>query len=257
MINKIYNQDCLITMNNMPDNYIDLTVTSPPYDNIRTCYEYKFDFENIAKELFRVTKDGGVVVWVVGDATIKGSETGTSFKQALYFKDIGFNLHDTMIYRKTNPTPYHHNRYNPFFEFMFVFSKYKPKTFNSIKRKKKSKSNTQKRTFRYPDGTLRLSNSQNTENITILDNVWDIPTNAGIKGHPAQFPEQLANDHILSWSNPNDIIYDCFGGAGTTGIMANINNRNFILSEVSSEYCELMQNRFKQRLNLDIEIIKE
>src|SRR5690554_5399491 len=131
-LNKIYNMDCLEGMKDIPDNTIDLTVTSPPYDNLRTYNGYSFDFEGIAKELYRVTKDGGVVVWVVGDATIKGSETGTSFRQALFFKEIGFNLHDTMIYAKNSYMPLTHRRYEQAFEYMFIFSKGKPKTFNPI-----------------------------------------------------------------------------------------------------------------------------
>ena len=121
-INKIYNENCLETMAKMPDNFIDLTVTSPPYDNLRTYKGYSFDFENVAKELYRITKIGGVVVWIVGDATIKGSETGTSFRQALFFKEIGFNLHDTMIYQKSVP-PMNDKRYQHNFEYMFVFVK--------------------------------------------------------------------------------------------------------------------------------------
>ena len=132
LVNKIHNENCLETMAKMPDNFIDLTVTSPPYDGLRTYNGYSFDFENVAKELFRATKQGGVVVWVVGDATMNGSESGTSFKQALFFKEIGFNLHDTMIYQKVNYVPLTHNRYEQSFEFMFIFSKGKPKTFNPI-----------------------------------------------------------------------------------------------------------------------------
>ena len=131
-LNKIYNEDCLDTMAKMPDNFINLTVTSPPYDNLRQYNGYSFDFESIAKELFRVTKQGGVVVWIVGDETVKGSETGTSFKQALFFKEIGFNLHDTMIYQKSNPIPIQHNRYQPCFEYMFILSNGKPNAFNPI-----------------------------------------------------------------------------------------------------------------------------
>ena len=131
-LNKIYNEDCLDTMAKMPDNFINLTVTSPPYDNLRQYNGYSFDFESIAKELFRVTKQGGVVVWIVGDETVKGSETGTSFKQALFFKEIGFNLHDTMIYQKSNPIPIQHNRYQPCFEYMFILIKGKPNAFNPI-----------------------------------------------------------------------------------------------------------------------------
>ena len=131
--NQIICGDCLEVMPNIPDNFIDLTVTSPPYDNLRTYKGYTFDFKGIANELYRITKQGGVVVWVVGDATIKGSETGTSFRQALYFKEIGFNLHDTMIYAKNNPIPLTHNRYEQCFEYMFVFSRGKPKSFNPLK----------------------------------------------------------------------------------------------------------------------------
>lgn len=132
-VDYIENGNCLDLMKTLPDNCIDLTVTSPPYDNLRAYNGYSFDFENVAKQLYRITKEGGVIVWVVSDATIDGSETGTSFRQALYFKDIGFNLHDTMIFAKTNPIPYNHNRYDPCFEYMFILSKGKPKTFNGIR----------------------------------------------------------------------------------------------------------------------------
>ena len=131
-VNKIYQENCLDTMARMPDGFVDLSITSPPYDNLRSYKGFEFPFEDIAKELYRVTKQGGVVVWVVGDATIKGSETGTSFKQALYFKEIGFNLHDTMIYRKSNRPPLNHSRYEQEFEYMFIFSKGKPKCVNLI-----------------------------------------------------------------------------------------------------------------------------
>ena len=151
-VNKIYNENCLDTMARMPNGFVDLTVTSPPYDNLRTYNGYSFDFEAVAKELYRVTKQGGVVVWVVGDATIKGSESGTSFRQALFFKEIGFNLHDTMIYAKNNPIPLNHNRYEQQFEYMFVFSKGKPNTFNAIKVRTK----TGGKEYSWKNGQIRL-----------------------------------------------------------------------------------------------------
>jgi len=251
-INKIYNENCLDTMARMPDGFVDLSVTSPPYDNLRDYKGYCFDFENVAQELFRIVKDGGVVVWIVGDATIKGSETGTSFKQALYFKEVGFNLHDTMMYRKINYIPLTHNRYEQAFEYMFVFSKGKPKTFNPIMVKCKTNgSKTNGRTF-------YQTNSQNTpteghKNDVVKEykqkgNVWEIPTNAGIKGHPAQFPERLANDHIISWSNENDLVYDPFMGSGTTAKMALLNNRKFVGSEIAKEYCEIAEKRINENL---------
>ena len=219
MINKIYNENCLETMSRMSDNYIDLTLTSPPYDNLRTYNGYSFDFESIAKELYRITKDGGVVVWIVGDATIKGSETGTSFKQALYFKQIGFNLHDTMIYNKHSTTPVGGvNRYYQRFEYMFVFSKGKPNKFNAITRKRINKHNDKrkyriKKTSRNKDGTFNVRKVKINE-VVKISNVWTyIPNNSGNKiesKHPAIFPEQLAKDHIITWTNERDLVYDCF-----------------------------------------------
>lgn len=200
--------DCLDGLKMLYDDCIDLTVTSPPYDNLRMYQGYSFDFENIAKELYRVTKPGGVVVWIVGDATVKGSETGTSFKQALYFKKCGFRLHDTMIWKKSGapfPSKY---RYYQNFEFMFVFSKGKPKTINLIAdRKNKHAGEKITATERQRDGSLKESLGRKKGRIIkemgVRFNVWEITQASGNKtGHPAVFPEQLVNDHIISWSNP-------------------------------------------------------
>ena len=253
-LNQIHNEDCLKTMRRMPDNFIDLTVTSPPYDNLRDYKGYSFDFESIAKELFRVTKVGGVVVWVVGDATVNGSETGTSFKQALYFKEIGFNLHDTMIYLKQNPIPLTHNRYEQCFEYMFIFSKSKLKTFNPITEKTIS---TGKMVDRFNTAKVSESATRNREQKTkikeskFLNNAWEFivggSKETGI--HPASFPEKLCSDHIRSWSNGNDIIYDPFMGSGTTAKMAHLLKRNWIGSEISKEYTELANKRIQPYLD--------
>ena len=253
MINKIHNENCLDTMAKMPNKYIDLTLTSPPYDNLRTYNGYSFDFESIARELFRVTKEGGVVVWVVGDATIKGSETGTSFKQALYFKEIGFNLHDTMIYDKGYAPNTQNNRYNNCFEYMFVFSKGKPKTHNLLREPRTTKGN-RKSTIRLKNGDTKIEErSLNTDRV--LRNIWHIDNgyNRTTKDiyaykHPAMFPEQLANNHIISWTNERDLVYDCFIGSGTTAKMALKTNRDFIGSEISKEYCEIAEQRIKNEL---------
>lgn len=193
-------------MRTFDDNSIDLTVTSPPYDNLRTYNGFYWDFEGIAKELYRITKDGGVVVWVVGDATIKGSETGTSFKQALYFKEIGFNIHDTMIYGKNNPIPLTHNRYEQQFEYMFVFSKGRPKSFNPLKQacKTAGSRNNHKTEKHYEDShSMRKRDGDVVvKDEKYLYNIWFLTTGTGDKvKHNAPFPEKLAEDHILSWSN--------------------------------------------------------
>ena len=245
-INKIYNENCLVTMARIDDNFIDLTVTSPPYDKLRNYNGFNFDWKTIIKELYRVTKQGGIVIWVVGDATIKGSETGTSFKQALHAIDCGFRLHDTMIYQKDNcPFP-SSNRYYANFEYMFVFSKGKPKTFNPIiDRKNKSFGRKITGTNRQKDGTTKPIKNKGNEikEFGVRFNNWLVSDGKRQSKHPAVFPEQLANDHIISWSNEGDLIYDCFMGSGTTAKMAKLNNRNYIGSEISEEYCKIIEQR--------------
>ena len=244
--------DCLEGLKLLDDNSIALTVTSPPYDDLRK-YNNNFDFENIAKELYRVTEDGGVVVWVVADKTKNGSETGTSFKQALFFKDIGFNLHDTMIYMSDKP-PLTHNRYEQKFEYMFVFSKGKPKTFNPIMEEcKYAGSDKKARTFRHTGDELQETHIKNKVNKEkIKGNVWYFSTgyNKSTKDiiafkHPAVFPEQLANDHIISWSNEGDIVFDPFMGSGTTAKVAQMLNRRWIGTELSEDYCKIIKDRLE------------
>ncbi len=243
--------DCLERMKEIPDGSVDMTVTSPPYDNLRT-YNNTLDWgehiwKPVLQELFRVTKKGGVVVWVVGDATIKGSETGTSFKQALYFKEIGFNLHDTMIYRKLNILPRDPRipRYYQEFEYMFIFSKGKP-TCNHIRENCKHAGTKSKPYSRNNNGELRLDRKIKNKDHIINDtkvkgNVWDYAVNRG--DHPAPFPEKLAEDHIISWSNEGDTILDPFMGSGTTGKMALLNNRKFIGIEKDAGYFEIAKKR--------------
>jgi len=251
----LYCDNCLNIMKTLSDNIIDLTVTSPPYDNLRDYNGYSFDFENIAKELLRITKAGGIVVWVVGDATIKGSETGTSFKQALYFKEIGFNLHDTMIWKKAT-IPQNNNRYEPEFEYMFILSKGSPKTFNPIKIKKLYNDKRKDKCIgRRKDGS-EIRGSVGSSLYKTKTNIWGIVTGGGLATkdkiaykHPAIFPDRLASDHILSWSNKGDLIFDPFSGSGTTLKMAYHNDRRFIGIEISEEYCEIAKARIENEMS--------
>jgi site-specific DNA-methyltransferase (adenine-specific) len=266
-LNKIYNEDCLITLSKVDDNFIDLTVTSPPYDDLRTYNNhisgkkteyngYSFDFENIAKELYRTTKDGGVVVWVVGDATEKGSETGTSFRQALYFKELGFKIHDTMIYMKNNFSNPSSNRYHQIFEYMFVLSKGKPKVFNPIKDRKNiyggQVGSWGKNTSRQVDGSMLERKKKIIEEYGQRYNVWTYKTSKNGQEdeiayqHPAIFPIQLVKDHIFSWTNEGDIVYDPFMGSGTTAKASIQTNRLYIGSEISKEYCEICKIRLNE-----------
>ena len=255
---SIVQGDAASVLKTIVENSIDLTVTSPPYDNLRTYNGYSFDFETIASELYRVTKDGGVVVWIVGDSTINGSETGTSFRQALYFKDVcGFNLHDTMIWEKPHFANPSSNRCHQVFEYMFIFSKGKPKTFNQILDVPiKYGKPVGKSSQRHTDGSITNTETsrQSLGQFGARRNVWKINTSGqeqfGKKQeHPATFSEQLARDHILSWSNENDLILDPFLGSGTTGKMALELNRYFIGIEISAEYIKLATQRLDNVAN--------
>ena len=258
---KLYNGDCLEVMDKLIKEgvQVDLTVTSPPYDDLRD-YEgtLNWDFEifkQVANRLYEITKNGGVVVWVVGDKTKNGSESGISFKQALYFKEIGFNLHDTMIYAKNNVYAHdpRNKRYKQCFEYMFVLSKGKPNTYNEIKdRPNKHKGKTLKGTKgRNKNGEKRELKPIIMGDFQARFNIWEYTTGRNVATdkiafkHPAIFPEQLAQDHIISWSNEGDVVLDCFMGANTTGKMALLNNRKFIGIEKVEEYFEISIKRLE------------
>lgn len=246
--------DCLDVMRGFDAECIDLTVTSPPYDNLRTYNGSLNDWTEakwkaIIAELYRVTKQGGVVVWVVGDATVNGSETGTSFRQALHAMECGFRLHDTMVWNKSK-MPQSHNRYEQHFEYMFVFAKGRPQTFNGIADKVNTHAGQVAHcTFRDVDGTTKKTSSYKQKNIAPLGlrgNVWALPgvmSSTERCGHPAPFPEALARDHVLSWSNEGDTVFDPFTGSGTTGKMALAHGRKFIGIERDPQYFEIARKR--------------
>ena len=261
--NAIHCANCVQFMEEMDANTVDLTVTSPPYDDLRDLVD-EFDYESIARGLYRVTRPGGIVVWVVSDATINGSETGSSFKQALYFKDIGFNLHDTMIYQKTGASyPSCQTRYSQCFEYMFVLSKGRPKTFNPIMDDPKCWAGSfSGLSTRNKDGSLSsriLPNegmgasgkAQGTEyGFKPRTNIWRIKNGYGFGHkddiaylHPSTFPQQLCTDHIITWSSPGDLVFDPMVGSGTTCVSALLNNRRFIGVDISEEYCQIARKR--------------
>ena len=262
LLNNIFNEDCILTMSKMPDNYVDLVLTSPPYDNLRSYNgNNKFEFEKIAVELTRIIKNGGVIVWIVGDGVNKGgSETCTSFKQALFFKEYcGLRLHDTMIFEKnttTYPAKPDGIRYTASFDYMFVFSKGKPKTVNLIADKKNRWSGTtnfgQKTDRNENDELIPVRKFKPIPEYSPRTNIWRYVTGNGYSTedkiahqHPAIFPEQLAYDHILTWTDEKDVVYDPFAGSGTVLKAAMINNRKFMGSEIVKEYFELINKRLR------------
>jgi site-specific DNA-methyltransferase (adenine-specific) len=267
-LNQVICGDSVEELKKLPDNSVDLVVTSPPYDTLRSYKDlvkdmeekfngYSFPFEQIATELSRVVKKGGVVVWVVGDAVIKGSETGSSFRQALYFMQQGFKLHDTMIYEKNGssfPARRDGNRYSQLFEYMFVFSNgAKPKTANLICDKPNrwaGYTHFGKGTIRNKKGELIERNIKPIPDFSPRNNIWKYNTgkNYSTKDkvafeHPAIFPEALVQDHILTWTTPGEVVLDPFNGSGTTTKLALLNDRQYIGMEISSEYCDIAEER--------------
>ena len=253
---QLYLNDAEEQLKSMEDNTIDLVVTSPPYDNLRSYMgvgdTWNHDkFCAIAKELYRVIKPGGVVVWVVNDKTEKGSETGTSFRQALHFIDIGFNLNDTMIWQKTNPMPQvKQPRYNQVFEYMFVFSKGSPKTFNPIMEPCKCAGQVYDSTCKNMGGENgRTHKTFNVNKEKVKSNIWNIAVAQNKTSHPAVYPIQIALDHISSWSNEGDVVLDPFMGSGTTGLAALELNRRFIGIEMCEEYFNLSKDRIFEKFS--------
>jgi len=253
-INRIYCMDAKEGLKLLPDDFVDLTVTSPPYDDLRTYKGYSFDFEPIAQELYRITKPGGVVVWVVGDATVKGSETGTSFEQALYFRQLGFRM-ETMVWEKTGSGCLGSSRYyGQNFEYMFVFAKGTPKTTNLIC----DRENIVKGGRAVVNAGLNREGKGKNRVIERKpfgkrNNIWRFDTQKNSE-HPAPFPEQLAHDHIISWSNPGDLILDPMCGSGTTCKMAMATGRRYIGIDISEEYCEFARKRItehQQQLHIE------
>jgi site-specific DNA-methyltransferase (adenine-specific) len=248
-LNKVYPKDCVKLMEDLDENTVDLTVTSPPYDDLRSYKGYSFDFENIAKQLYRVTKKGGVVVWVVGKKIKDGNIILTPFKQGLFFQEVGFKMHDIMIYEKKNTPFMRSNAYTNGYEFMFVLSKGKPKTFNPLKTKTARSGFEPLPYGKKADGINRKALGKLNEE-KVRTNIWEYAVGMGgttsdkiAFQHPAVFPEKLAEDHILSWSNEGDLVFDPMCGSGTTLKMAKLNGRKYLGCDISEEYVKIAKER--------------
>lgn len=253
---RLLHGDCLELMKQIPEASVDMVITSPPYDDLRT-YDDKaaFSFKETAKLLSSLLKTGGVIVWNVGDQCVNGSETGTSFRQALYFMDeCGLNLHDTMIWQKSNFSNPSTTRYHQVFEYVFILSKGKPKTFNPIKDRKNVSSGNigsfGENTVTQKDGSKKIRQRKIVEEYGMRHNVWIVNTagqeqTAKKYGHPAMFSESFAHDHIVSWSNEGDLIFDPFMGSGTSGAVAKRLGRRYIGMEINEVYYEIAKNRIE------------
>ncbi len=259
-LGKIYHENCLETLARMPDDYLDMTITSPPYDDLREYNGYHFPVAEIAAGLLTKTKPGGVVIWVVGDRTVNGDETLTSFQHAITFKEAGFRVHDTMIYAKNNPIPSDcGKRYRQCFEYMFCFSKGQPKTFNPLTQPIKQEKAF--RSFRITKvGRNDLEHDhvapkeRKVNNIFHYDNIfyYNVGTSSSKDKiafeHPAIFPEKLVEDQVRTWTDEGNIVYDCFAGSGTTAKIAHLLGRRWLGSEISEEYVRIAEQRLATHL---------
>lgn len=249
----LYCDNCLKVINNINDNSIDLTITSPPYDDLRE-YDNSVDYKTLAKELYRITKNGGIVVWNINDRIKNGSKTLTSFNHCLIFREAGFNVNDVMIWKKTNPMPQvKQPRYNQCFEYMFIFSKGKPKTFNPIKIPCKNGGKEYKSTCKQiTKGNKRVYKEMMINNYKIDNNIWEFAVSQNKTNHPAVFPLELPMRHIVSWSNENDLILDPFMGSGTVGVACKKLSRNFIGIEINENYYKIAKDRINQVESRDV-----
>jgi len=258
-IGNIYHENCIDTIRRMPDDFIDMTITSPPYDDLREYKGYHFPVEEIAAGLYMKTKPGGVVIWVVGDRTRNGDETLTSFRHAITFQEAGFKVHDTMIYAKNNPIPSDcGKRYRQCFEYMFCFSKGQPKTFNPITEPTKSAGQkitafriTGKGRGNVPDEDIgrEIKSERKVSNIFAYNVGTSSSKDKIAFQHPAIFPEKLVEDQILTWTNEGDLVYDCFMGSGTTAKIADELDRKWLGSEISADYVKIAKERLEQQPN--------
>lgn len=257
-LGTIYHENCLKTLERMPDDLIDMTITSPPYDDLRDYNGYHFPVENIAAGLFAKTKPGGVVVWVVADRTLNGNETLTSFRHALTFQEAGFRVHDTMIYAKNNPIPSDcGKRYRQMFEYMFCFSKGQPATFNPITEPTKSAGQkikafriTESGRGNVPDEDIgrEIKTTRKVGNIFYYNVGTSSSRDKIAFEHPAIFPEQLVEDQVSTWTNKGDVVYDCFMGSGTTAKIAHLLERRWLGSEISEEYVRIAYERLSRHV---------
>jgi site-specific DNA-methyltransferase (adenine-specific) len=263
MASDVIHSDAVSAMQqHLSDNSIDLVLTSPPYDDLRTYNDsisWSWEvFVETANELTRVLKPGGVIVWNTGDQTVNGSETGNSFRQALHFKDsCGLRLHDTMIWQKSNFSNPSQTRYHQVFEYVFILSKGAPKTFNPIIDRKNiyggKPGSFGENTVTNRDGSKSIRDRKVNREYGMRHNVWVVNT-AGQEqtakrwGHPAMFSLEFAMDQMRSWSNEGDLAYDPFGGSGTTAEAAIRLGRQFVVSEIDATYCEIIKERIDAAL---------
>lgn len=232
---------------------VNMVMTSPPYDGIRDYGEgFKpLDWQTCLTLLSQKILPGGVMVWNVGDQTVDGSESGTSFKQALHVMSQGLRLHDTMIYAKEGVTFPDANRYHPAFEYMFVFSNGAPKHFNGIKDWRNKWAGTKMHgTDRNKDGTTTTISGvgRPVPELGLRRNWWVIPNayNGDTEGHPAPMPYAMAYDHIASWSAPGETVLDPFLGSGTTALAAMKQGRKFVGIEIDEGYFEIAVKRVRK-----------
>ena len=256
-LDKIHCGDNCDLLGQLPRECIDLVVTSPPYDDLRTYGGHSWDFFGVAWQLKRVLKPGGVIVWVVADATKDGSETGTSMEQALHFKRLGLNLHDTMIYA-TNKPPMNDKRFQACWEYMFVLTLGQPKVWNPIREQSTYGGTPTAARYREKNGDLKERHGAGVIGETkVRENIWHFASGSGKEdalGHPAAFPFPLVRDHIAAWSNPGDLVLDPFSGSGITAKAAKELGRRFLGLEINPEYCAIAERRLSQQV-LELEAV--
>ncbi len=259
-LNKIICGDCVEVLKSIPDNSIDLVVTSPPYDGIRKYNGFSFNLHSTGKELFRVLKDGGIIAMVIQDQTKNFGKSLTSFKTIIdWCENVGFKLFETIIYKKHGAEgAWWTKRFRVDHEYIPIFLKgERPAYFNKEPLKIPSKHGGKTMT----GCATRLTNGKTLKSKRVFINpmkcrgtLWDYTTcgdGTRLKHqHPATFPDKIPVDFIRCFCPKNGIVLDPFIGSGTTALAAIQLNRNYIGIDISKEYCELAKKRIREEIEL-------
>lgn len=254
-LNEIYCIDCVEGMKKIPDNSVDIVVTSPPYDGIRDYNGFNFDLHETGRGLIRILKEGGIVAMVIQDQTKNFGKTLTSFKTIIDWCDnIGFKLFECVIYRKHGSEgAWWTNRFRVDHEYMPIFLKgEKPQYFNKENLKVPSIHGGKVMTgsgSRRTDGKTNARVTRPINTMKCRGTIWNYLM-AGDKDpikrqHPAPFPDQIPLDFIECFCPPGGVVLDPFMGSGSTAVAAKKLNRKYIGFDTSEEYIKIAHARLR------------
>lgn len=258
-VDKVHCMECVEGMEMLPDDCVDLVVTSPPYDAVRKYNGFAFDLHQTGAQIHRVLKDGGIAAMVIQDQTKDFGKSLTSFRTIIDWCDsFGFKLFECVIYRKNGSEgAWWKHRFRVDHEYIPLFLKGdRPAYFDKQPLRVPSKhggkvmsGSGNRRTDGATNGTVRREINATKCRGTIWNYLMAGDKNPLKRKHPAVFPDAIPSDLIQCFCPPGGIVLDPFIGSGSTAVQALKHERHFIGFDISQEYCDLCN----QRLEKDVE----